>query len=129
MSGKRIALSCMYKKVVERIGALFLVSVGNFLALDAVRRPRDSVQPLEADILLTMRANAKRAFIDAVQSRADVSKHVRFAVKVSDRQFTFGCILDLVQCIRALLDRDAFTVSQYLRQLSLFVLQDFFEFV
>src|ERR1035438_1888006 len=102
MAGKRIALSCMYKKVVERIGALFLVSVGNFLALDAVRRPRDSVQPLEADILFAMPANAKRAFIDAVQGRTDVSKHVGFPVQISDRQFTFGRILDLVQCVRAL---------------------------
>jgi putative heme iron utilization protein len=119
----------MNKKVVERIGAFFLVSVSNFLALDAVGSPRDSVQPLEANVLLAMSANAKRAFIDAVQSRADVSKHVRLTVKISDRQFTFGRILDLVQSVRALLDRDAFPVSQHLRQLSLFVLQDFFEFV
>jgi hypothetical protein len=129
MAGKSSALGCMNQQIVEGIGTLFLVLVGNFLALDAVGRPRDSVQPLDTNILFAMGADSESAFVDAVQGRTDVSKHVGLPVQISDRQFAFGCILDLVQGIRALLDRDSFTVSQHMCKLGLFGLQDLFEFV
>jgi hypothetical protein len=76
-----------------------------------------------------MQADTKGAFVDAVQSRPHIAEQVRLAVQVSNRQLALSGILDFIQGIRALFDCDSLTVSQHLRQLSLFRFQDFFEFV
>src|SRR5260370_8948777 len=87
------------------------------------------MEALDTDVLLAMQANSKCAFIYALQRRTYVAQEVGFAVQVANRQFTFGRILDFIQGVRALLDRDPVPISQHLHQLSLFAFQAFFEFV
>jgi hypothetical protein len=128
-SAKLACLGGVDEKIVERIRAFFLALVGDFLTLDAVSRPGYSVKSLDADVFLAMQAGTESTFVNAVQSGSDVAQHVRFTIQVANRQLALGCILDFIQRIRALLDSDPFTVSQHLRQLSLFSFQDFFKFV
>jgi hypothetical protein len=87
------------------------------------------VEPLDANVLLAVHANAKGAFVHAMQGGPHIAEQVRFTVQVTDRQFPFGRILDLIQSVGTLFDSDTLPVSQHLRQLSLFSFQDFFKFV
>src|SRR5689334_4187959 len=95
----------------EALVALDLSTIGGFLTGDAVGCPRHSVQALRTDVLFAMDANAVHPFVDAPQGCSHVAQQVRFTVQVADRKFAFGRILHFVKSIRALLDGDAFAIT------------------
>src|SRR5579864_111436 len=129
ISKEALGLGRVDQKIVERLGTLFLVPIGDFLALDTISRPRHSMQALDADVFFAVQTHAKSTFVNAVQRAANVAKQVRFPVEITDRQFPLRRVLDFVQGVRALLDCDPIPIPQHLHQLSLFGFQDFFEFV
>ena len=90
--------------------AFFLVPVGDFLALDAICGPGHGVQTLDANILFAMQTHPEGTFVDAVQGRADITQKVRFPIQIANCKLPFRGVLDFIQGVRALLDRNTFTV-------------------
>src|SRR5580698_8284499 len=103
-------LGGMNKNVVERIGTFFLIPVSDFLALDTVCGPRYGVQTLDANVLFAVQTHAEGAFVDAVQRRANITQKVRFPIQIANSQLTLRGVLNFIQRVRALLDRNTFTV-------------------
>jgi hypothetical protein len=76
-----------------------------------------------------MQAGTVGTLIDAMQSCPHIPEQIGLSVQIPDCEFALGRVLDFVQSVRALLNRDAITVTEYLRQFSLFCFQDFFKLV
>jgi hypothetical protein len=64
MTGK---LGRVAELVVESFVAVFLVTVGEFLALDTVGGPRHRGYAFRADFLFAMEARSKRAIFNAAE--------------------------------------------------------------
>ena len=96
--------------VVKALLAHGLVAISDFLAGDAISRPRYRCQPLEADVLFAMKAGAVACVVKAQQRQAYTAQQRAVAVEIADRQFTLSGVLNFIESVRALLDFDAFAI-------------------
>ncbi len=97
------------RRVAERAVSRCLGNLADvclLLALNAKRRPRDSMQPLRMDLFFALLAHPEGAFAYAAQSRARAAKLLRVAVDMRDRESTFGRTLNFVNLIGAWPHRD-----------------------
>src|SRR5690349_2230050 len=90
------------QEFVDAFGAIAfeLVPVSRFLAPDAVFRPRYRFEPLRLDLFLAMEANSIATVSHSSQSTLHISKQVRFAVQVADRQLALASELYFIQSVR-----------------------------
>src|SRR5208282_2328066 len=87
------------------------IVVYGFLAPYTKCGPRHRSKPLRVDVVIALLARPEAAFLDATERRTGVSKLVKFTVEVTNRECTFGSRLDLLQLIRASLNRDPLAVA------------------
>jgi hypothetical protein len=68
---------------------LFRIAVYGFLALETKWSPGYSGQPLRVDLLIAPLARPKSAFLNPAERRACISKLVKFAVEMTNREYPF----------------------------------------
>ena len=103
--------------------------VGDLLTLDTIAGPGHGVQTLRTDIFFAVQACSEAAIVNSRQRIANAPQQLGLTVEVADGQFPLRRVLDFIQRVGALLNRDSLTVSENFREFSLFHFQDFFVFV
>jgi len=117
---RRIRLRRVEESRRQRFGSFLATPVGDLLALDTARRPRHRCEALGADRRFALQTRSKAALVYPMQCFPHITQERGVAVHVSNRHISFGRILNFIHLVRALLDRDAFPLSQYVSQLVLF---------
>ena len=121
---RRIRLRRVEKSRRQRFGSFLAIPVGNLLAVDTARRPWHGREAFGADRRFAVQTRSKAALVYPMQCLPHVTQEGGVPVYVSNRHVSFRRILNFIHLVRALLDRDAFPLSQYVSQLGLFTFEN-----
>jgi hypothetical protein len=99
------------------VGGFSLLSIGHFLAPDAVRCPGDGAQTFDADLLITGHARTVTSVLDPLQRQLYALQPAEVGLDLPDREIALGRALDAVECIRSILDNNLVASSSGLRNL------------
>jgi len=100
------------------VGGFSLLSIGHFLAPDAVRRPGDGAQSFDADLLVTGHARTVTPVLDPLQRQLYALQPAEVGLDLPDREIALGCPLDAVKRIRSIFDSNLVAPSSGLRNLA-----------
>ena len=103
-----------------RFGSFLAIPVGSLMTLDTTRCPWHGREAFGADCRFAVQTRSKAALEYPMHWLPHVTQEGGVTVHVSNRHVSFGRILNFIHLVRALLDRDAVPLSQYVSQLGLF---------
>jgi len=93
------------------------VVVHDVLTIQAIRRPRDGSETLDADAGFTVSALTERALCNTLEGCLQMAKAAGVEFELPDGQLALGRILNLIQGIRRVFYGDLVTPPEWALQL------------